>query len=117
MPVATLKHRQLFNFINMDSDKVLVLIELKGGNDGLNTFIPLDQYGNLFNARQNIIIPENQIIPIEDKNGFHPVMTGMKTLYDCGALSIIQNVGYENQCCICPDQILDQKADDPNRQA
>lgn len=97
MPIATLKHRQLFDFINMDNDKVMVLIELKGGNDGLNTFVPLDQYSNLFNARENIIIPEDKILKIEDSNGFHPAMTGMKTLYDCGALSVIQNVGYENQ--------------------
>lgn len=97
MPISKLKHRQLFNFINMENDKVLILIELKGGNDGLNTIIPLDQYSNLFNARSNIIIPENQIINVEDDKGFHPAMTGMKTLYDCGALSVIQNVGYENQ--------------------
>ncbi len=97
IPIATLKHRQLFDFINMDNDKVLILIQLKGGNDGLNTLIPIDQYSNLFNARSNIIIPENQILAAEETNGFHPEMTGMKNLFDCGSLSVIQNVGYENQ--------------------
>ncbi|MFM2206996.1 MAG: hypothetical protein RL213_971 [Bacteroidota bacterium] len=77
-------------------DHVLVLIQLNGGNDGLNTVIPLDQYGNLSAARSNILIPSNQVLPLTGTNltGFHPAMNGMRQLYDSGNLSVIQGVSY-----------------------
>jgi uncharacterized protein (DUF1501 family) len=81
-----------------NSDRVLVLIQLNGGNDGLNTVIPVDQYGNLFNARQNIIIPENKILKLTGTNatGFHPAMPELRAMYDNGLLSVVQDVGYPN---------------------
>lgn len=96
MKVGALPKSSFFPTIN-DSDRVLVLIQLNGGNDGLNTLIPLDQYSNLANARQNILIPENNVLQLEDGIGFHPVMTGMKSLYDNAKMNIIQSVGYPNQ--------------------
>jgi uncharacterized protein (DUF1501 family) len=80
-------------------DRVLVLIQLIGGNDGLNTFIPLDQYTNLSKLRKNILIPEKEILRIQGapSNGFHPAMTDLRNLYDEGKLSVVQNVGYPNQ--------------------
>ncbi len=86
-----------FNAMNTDSDRVLVLVQLSGGNDGLNTVIPLDQYDRLANARGNIMIPENQVITVTDEFGFHPKMNGVKSLYDDGKLGIVQSVGYPNQ--------------------
>ncbi len=78
-----------------ETDHVLVLIQLNGGNDGLNTVIPLDQYSNLFNARSNILIPENKILRLGNAaTGLHPAMTGLKRLYDEGKLNVIQSVGY-----------------------
>jgi len=59
---------------NEDSDRVLVLIQLNGGNDGLNTVIPLDQYDNLVNVRGNVVVPENSILPLTDSVGLHPSM-------------------------------------------
>jgi uncharacterized protein (DUF1501 family) len=81
------------------SDRVLVLIQLTGGNDGLNTFIPLDQYDNLANIRSNVLIPENQVLKLSGNltNGFHPAMTRMRDMYDNGLMSVVQNVGYPNQ--------------------
>jgi len=79
------------------NERILVLVQLNGGNDGLNTVIPLDQYSNLFRVRQNIIIPEKRILPVADTIGFHPSMTGLKRVYDEGKLGIIQDVGYPNQ--------------------
>jgi uncharacterized protein (DUF1501 family) len=96
MPFKTINDELFFVPKNFE-DRVLVIIRLNGGNDGLNTVIPLDQYDKLVNQRQNIIIPENQIIPIGGNNGFHPVMTGMANMYQHGKLSIIQNVGYPEQ--------------------
>ena len=96
MKVGALPKSSFFPTIN-DSDRVLVLIQLNGGNDGLNCLIPLDQYSNLSNVRQNILIPESSVLQLEDGIGLHPVMTGMKSLYDNAKMNIIQSVGYPNQ--------------------
>ena len=80
----------------MDTDKVLVIIQLSGGNDGLNMVIPIDTYGNYYNARTNIAIPQNRILTLNgsNKTGLHPSMTGLQTLYNEGHLSVVQAVGY-----------------------
>ncbi len=94
--LAAMPKPGFFNALN-GSDKVLVIIELNGGNDGLNTLIPLDQYDKLANARPNLIIPESSILEIENNNGFHPAFSGMQNLYSNGKMNIIQSVGYPNQ--------------------
>src|SRR5262245_14085759 len=60
-----------------DTDHVFVLIQLAGGNDGLNMVIPLDVYANYYNARTNVAIPQSQVLRLDgtDKSGFHPAMT------------------------------------------
>lgn len=82
-----------------DSDKVLVLVRLEGGNDGLNTVIPLNQYANYVAARSNVAIPENKVLkPTGVTNwGFHPAMEGFMQLYNDKKLKVIHSVGYENQ--------------------
>ena len=47
-----------------NTDKVLVIVQLNGGNDGLNTVIPLSGYNNYYNARTNIALPENKVLKI-----------------------------------------------------
>lgn len=89
--------KKLFPHSKAAEDRVLVIIRLNGGNDGLNTVIPIDQYDNLVIQRPNIIIPESSILPVTSEIGFHPVMSGMKNMFDNGKLSIIQNVGYPEQ--------------------
>ncbi|MFA7272459.1 MAG: DUF1501 domain-containing protein [Crocinitomicaceae bacterium] len=89
--------QKLFGYAKMAEDRVLVIIRLNGGNDGLNTVIPRDQYANLLLQRPNIIIPNTQVLPLTTEVGLHPVMTGMKNMFDNGKLSIIQNVGYPEQ--------------------
>ena len=80
-----------------NTDRVLVMVFLRGGNDGLNTLVPLDYYSQLFSARQNIIQPENSLIELPGTGlGMHGSMTAMKELYDEEKLCIIQNVGYED---------------------
>jgi uncharacterized protein (DUF1501 family) len=76
--------------------RVLVMIQLNGGNDGLNTVIPLDQYSQLSNARSNILIPQNKVLALANTNltGLHPAMTGIRDMYDNGLVNIIQGVGY-----------------------
>ena len=81
------------------NDRVMVFIELTGGNDGLNTLIPLDQYATLASHRSSLLIPENKVLGLDgtDATGLHPAMTELQGLYNDGLLSIVQNVGYPNQ--------------------
>ena len=80
---------------SIDTDHVLVLIQLNGGNDGLNTVIPIDQYSQLSNARSNILIPQNQVLSLSGLSGtgLHPAMTGLQSLYNDGKVRIVQGVG------------------------
>ena len=79
-----------------DNDRVLVIIQLQGGNDGLNMVIPIDKYVDYYNARSNIAISQNSILPLigETRTGLHPAMSGLRTLYNEGKLGIVQSVGY-----------------------
>ena len=74
-------------------DPVLVVLQLSGGNDGLNTIIP---YTNplYFDNRPNVRIPEDQVLPINDELAFNPNMGPIRRLYDEGKVAIIQGVGY-----------------------
>jgi uncharacterized protein (DUF1501 family) len=89
--------KEMFKVADMADDRVLVIIRLNGGNDGLSTVIPRDQYANLTIQRSNVLIPETQVLPLTTEVGLHPVMTGMQTMYNNGNLGIIQNVGYPDQ--------------------
>ncbi len=93
---ATNPFMQALSGATVDTDKVLVIIQLSGGNDGLNMVIPIDTYGNYYNARTNIAIPQNKLLALNGNNatGLHPSMSGLQSLYNEGHLSIIQAVGY-----------------------
>lgn len=97
MSVTASAAQRMASLINEDSDRILVLIDMNGGNDGLNSFVPIDAYDNLFNARPNIMIPQNNLIPLTDTISLHPEMQGLKSLYDDAKLKVIQGVGYPNQ--------------------
>ena len=74
-------------------DPVLVVLQLAGGNDALNTVVP---YNNpkYFDNRPNVLIAEDQVLPINDQIGFNPNMGPMKKIYDEGHMAVIQGVGY-----------------------
>lgn len=95
--VAPVVQNTFSSLLNPDSDRVLVLIQLNGGNDGLNSVIPRDQYAALAAVRPQVLVPESSILNLTDKVGFHPSMSALKEVYDDGHLSIIQSVGYPNQ--------------------
>ena len=79
-----------------DTDHVLVIVQLNGGNDGLNMVIPISTH-NLYNAaRTNIAIPQNRILGLNgySNTGLHPNMTGLQRMYNDTKLKIIQAVGY-----------------------
>lgn len=84
-------------------DRCLVLVQMRGGNDGLNTVIPTNQYDDYANLRPtikldntgvNTAIELDSTLPVEDQVLLHPSLTTFKELYDEGKLNIIQGVGY-----------------------
>lgn len=81
------------------NDHVLVLIQLGGGNDGLNMVIPLDMYANYYNARPNVAIQQSRVLRLDgtDRSGLHPAMTEMQNMFNTGKMNIVQSVGYANQ--------------------
>lgn len=76
-------------------NKVLVILQLSGGNDGLNTVIPVrnDIY---YKVRPKLGIGREEALRLTDDAGLHPALTGLKDLYDNGNLGILNNVGYPN---------------------
>ncbi len=76
-------------------DNVLVVVQMGGGNDGLNTVIPFgdDAY---YRARPRLAVPRNEVIQVTGDLGFHPKMTKFKELMDRGNLAVIHGVGYPN---------------------
>ena len=79
-----------------ETDRVLIVIQMSGGNDGLNTIIPLDQYDNLKAVRSNMLMNQSQILKLNDKTGIHPGMNRFKQMHDDGKLAVVQSVGYPN---------------------
>ena len=91
------RRQTAFNHFQPNNDRVLVLIQLDGGNDGLSTLIPIDQYDNLSRHRPDLLIPESSILKLNDHVGLHPSMTGMRGLYEEGKLTAVQGVAYPDQ--------------------
>ncbi|HEY8314855.1 MAG TPA: DUF1501 domain-containing protein [Candidatus Baltobacteraceae bacterium] len=75
------------------ADRVLVLINLQGGNDGLNCVVPHGNPG-YYQLRQRIGVPQNQVLAIDKQIGLNPVMRSFKAMYDAGSVAIVQGVGY-----------------------
>ena len=81
----------------IEEGRIIVIIRMNGGNDGLNTVIPLDHMSALSNARPHVILPENKIVSLGSNDvGLHPALSDFKTLFSEDRLKIIQNVGYPN---------------------
>jgi uncharacterized protein (DUF1501 family) len=78
--------------------RVLVLLQLSGGNDGLNTLIPLNQYAALTNARSNVLIPQASVLTLngQPNTGLHPSMPEVKNMYNNQLINIVQAVSYPN---------------------
>ncbi len=103
VPLKAFDTSHLLQNVNCDGieDRVIVLIELNGGNDGFNTLVQMDQYDVYANLRPNLRIPENAVIPLDttlavpDQVGLHPAMTNFKSLYDEGKVNIVRAVSYD----------------------
>jgi uncharacterized protein (DUF1501 family) len=101
MPVSAFADTPLLRLLARQTalnGRVLVLIQLTGGNDGLNTVIPLDHYSELSNARSNILIPQGKVLSLTGTSttGLNPAMTGIQSMYNDGMVSITQGASYPN---------------------
>jgi len=76
-------------------ERILVVLELSGGNDGLNTVVP---HGDAayYRARPNIGIPAREVLKVDDHFGFHPSMVGFERLYKDGRMAIVHGCGYDH---------------------
>jgi uncharacterized protein (DUF1501 family) len=91
---------------SLSNDRVLVILQMHGGNDGLNSVIPVSDYDLYYSKRANIAIPaKNSVrkyIPLDStlapdtQVGLHPDMQAMKAMYDQGRVTIVQGVSYKN---------------------
>ncbi|MDW8107894.1 MAG: DUF1501 domain-containing protein [Armatimonadota bacterium] len=79
----------------LPNDRVLVVLQLTGGNDGLNTVVPYRD-ALYYKARPTLAIPEAQVVPLEEPLGLHPALQPLKPLYEQRVLAVVQNVGYPN---------------------
>lgn len=82
---------------NNEEDRILVLIRLKGGNDALNMIVPIYDYGTYQFYRNNIAIPENQLLNLSDELGMPNTMEALNPFWQEGAMKVVNNVGYPNQ--------------------
>ena len=79
----------------VNKNKHIILIELKGGNDGLNTIIPYND-PLYYKYRKNIAISKKKVLKINEDIAFHPALKDLKNIYDKKELCIFQGLGYEN---------------------
>jgi len=80
-----------------ETDNILILIRLSGGNDGLSTVIPIEQYDTYANARPNIYLPESKILRLTDEFGVPTYMNSLEPMWGEGQFKAVHGVGYEGQ--------------------
>lgn len=90
-----LKSLEANPYVLPEGQKILVVIQLSGGNDGLNTIVP---YNNdlYYKLRPQLALAKANVLRASDELGFHPSLTKLNELYDKGYLGVINNVGYPN---------------------
>lgn len=79
----------------VEGDKILIVLQLSGGNDGLNTIVPF-QNDIYFQSRPKLALKPEKILKVSDELGFNSALEKLRSVYDQGYMSIINNVGYPN---------------------
>ncbi|PKB60790.1 MAG: hypothetical protein BZY64_00165, partial [SAR202 cluster bacterium Ae2-Chloro-G1] len=79
---------------SVKKDKNLIVIQLSGGNDYLNTVVPHGD-GKYYDSRSVVNIPQDSVLDLDGKIGFNPSMKAMKSLWDQGKVAVINGIGYE----------------------
>ena len=80
-----------------ESENILVLIQLKGGNDGLNTIVPLYDYGYYQQVRPTLAIPEQNVLPLSESVGIPNYMEPIQRMWNDGRMKVLNSVGYPEQ--------------------
>ena len=78
-----------------EKPRVLVVVQLTGGNDFINTVVPFTD-SNYYDSRTVLTVAPDQVLPIDDTLGFHPSAQPLKELYDRGKVAVVQGIGYPN---------------------
>ena len=97
-------------------NRTLVVVQMAGGNDGLNTVVPAndDAY---YDLRKSLAVPQKDILPINNQAGFHPSLASFKELWDEGALAVVEGVGYPHQSFSHFESMDIWQTADPGKQA
>ncbi|MGY8788527.1 MAG: DUF1501 domain-containing protein, partial [Fidelibacterota bacterium] len=94
IPVMALgKRNQAGRTIQWETDRIVVLIKLNGGNDGLNTIVPI-QDDIYYNSRPSLAISPNDALAINGENAFNPSLSAFQSLYQNDKMSLIHGIGY-----------------------
>src|SRR5579863_7366334 len=84
------------HFAKAASDRTLIVVQMAGGNDGLNTVVPFTD--SLYKQmRPTLAIPDTKVLPLDTRLGLHPNLAPLKKLWDSGHLAVVEGVGYPNQ--------------------
>lgn len=97
MPLTAFRFSPLGMSLNNNSGRILVVIRLTGGNDGLNTFVPIYDYGTYSSLRPNLAIPQNELLQLTPEFGMPSYMSDLLPLWQDGRMKVINSVGYEEQ--------------------
>ena len=93
-PVQALQPTSLLAHLHQEqTDRILVLVQLFGGNDGLNTLVQFDN-DEYYRLRPGLSIPKPDVLPFSQDQGFHPSFSSLLPMYQEGQMGIIQGVGY-----------------------
>lgn len=93
MPVRAYAHNPFMVDMSATDGNILVLVQLQGGNDGLNTVVPFDD-DIYYQKRPAIGIAKDKVLKLNSQIGLNPAMSAFNELFDAGQLSLVQNVGY-----------------------
>src|SRR5687768_6489143 len=88
MPGTAFALRGAANYQNL-----LILVELKGGNDGLNTVVPYAD-SDYYRLRPRIAIARDQVLQLDSRSGFHPSLQPLMDLWQSRELAVVQGIGY-----------------------
>ena len=97
-------------------NRTLVVVQMAGGNDGLNTVVPAND-GAYYDLRKSLAVPQKDILPINNQAGFHPSLASFKELWDEGALAVVEGVGYPHQSFSHFESMDIWQTADPDKQA
>lgn len=106
IPFRAFGHSPMMRAIQASSncERILVIVQMGGGNDGLNTVLPIDQYSSLTSVRGSLLVPDTAGLKFEiggvdqyTNTRLHPALSGFKNMFSDQKLAVIQSIGYTNQ--------------------